>query len=183
VTSRVIACFRNSILDDVALSRSLFSKNLPPKELLPSFLAQILGAEVGDQDPANLVMERLAPCESLLLLDNFEPFLEQADWLGELLAAAPQLKLLITSQEPLRLQEEWILDLAGLETPREEIAVPEQAAGGRRQAAGGRQQAARFTEHRCPTNSSPAEKTIRLRQQQGLLQCPGAAGLSCAAGQ
>jgi DNA-binding SARP family transcriptional activator/predicted ATPase len=96
-------------------------------QLLPSFLAQILGAEVGDQEPSHVVMERLTPRESLLLLDNFEPFLEQADWLGELLAAAPQLKLLVTSQEPLRLQEEWILDLDGLETPQEEITVPEQA--------------------------------------------------------
>lgn len=97
-------------------------------QLLPSFLAQILGLEVGDQEPATLVMEWLAPRESLLLLDNFEPFVEQADWLGELLAAAPQLELLITSQEPLRLQEEWILDLDGLETPGEAVTDPEQAA-------------------------------------------------------
>jgi predicted ATPase len=46
----------------------------------------------------------LAPC--LLVLDNFEQVLEAAGEVQKLLAACPQLKILATSREPLRIRGE-----------------------------------------------------------------------------
>jgi predicted ATPase len=42
------------------------------------------------------------------------------DLLVELLQAAPQLKLLVTSREPLNLQEEWRYEVFGLPFPDQE---------------------------------------------------------------
>ncbi|MBN1966705.1 MAG: hypothetical protein JW910_18780, partial [Anaerolineae bacterium] len=53
----------------------------------------------------------------LLVLDNFEHLLDGAEHLPDLLAAAPGLKLLVTSREALRLQEEWLRPLTGLRAP------------------------------------------------------------------
>ncbi|MBI4675188.1 MAG: SARP family transcriptional regulator, partial [Chloroflexi bacterium] len=53
----------------------------------------------------------------LLVLDNFEELLEAAGLLAQLLDAAPQLKLLVTSREPLHLYAEWVLALHGLDKP------------------------------------------------------------------
>lgn len=53
----------------------------------------------------------------LLLLDNFEHLLEGATLLSDLLAAAPDLKLLTTSREVMNLQEEWLFPVQGLHYP------------------------------------------------------------------
>lgn len=55
----------------------------------------------------------------LLVLDNFEHLLECCDWLSELLRVAPSVILLVTSQERLRLQEEWLYPLQGLSFPED----------------------------------------------------------------
>jgi predicted ATPase/DNA-binding SARP family transcriptional activator len=90
--------------------------------LLPARLADALGvALAAQQDPAQQVAAFLRDRELLLVLDNFEPLLDAAAWLADLLAAAPQVKLLVASQEPLRLHEEWLVDLAGLTTPAEDL--------------------------------------------------------------
>lgn len=54
----------------------------------------------------------------LLVLDNFEHLIGAADTLGEILAAAPGVKMLVTSRERLNLQEEYILEIEGLDYPR-----------------------------------------------------------------
>lgn len=96
--------------------------------LLPARLADALGlALAAQQEPQQQVAAFLRDRELLLVLDNFEPLLDAAAWLAELLAAAPQVKLLVASQEPLRLHEEWLVDLAGLTTPTEDL-VDETAA-------------------------------------------------------
>lgn len=53
----------------------------------------------------------------LLLLDNYEQLLAGADVVSQLLNAAPQLKLLVTSRQPLGQPEEWLLPLEGLAVP------------------------------------------------------------------
>ncbi|MBC8075420.1 MAG: tetratricopeptide repeat protein, partial [Chloroflexales bacterium] len=53
----------------------------------------------------------------LVVLDNFEQLLEEANFVAELIAAAPGLRLLVTSREALNLHEEWFHPLDGLSFP------------------------------------------------------------------
>ncbi len=55
--------------------------------------------------------------EMLLLLDNFEHLINAAGLVSELLQAAPQVKVLATSRERLRLSGETVVILGGLEFP------------------------------------------------------------------
>ncbi len=63
---------------------------------------------------ADLLAGTLSGRELLLVLDNFEHVLAAAPLLSELLGAAPRLRILVTSQAPLRLAEEYTYALAGL---------------------------------------------------------------------
>ena len=86
-------------------------------------LAETLGLTLsGPEDPMSLIIDFVRDKEALLLLDNFEQLLTETDALARILAEAPAVKLLVTSQEALHLHEEWIFDLAGLSTPREDVA-------------------------------------------------------------
>ncbi|MCB0034623.1 MAG: hypothetical protein KDE51_11410, partial [Anaerolineales bacterium] len=51
----------------------------------------------------------------LIILDNCEQLAAGLTWLSTLLAAAPQVTLLVTSRERLQLAEEWIVPVAGLD--------------------------------------------------------------------
>jgi predicted ATPase len=73
--------------------------DLSDPDLVVSTVAQTLGA-TGDLTTA--VRDR----DALLLLDNAEHLLDSAAALSELLAAAPRLRLLVTSRAPLRLTGE-----------------------------------------------------------------------------
>jgi len=53
----------------------------------------------------------------LLMLDNFEHLIQQADLCSILLTTAPKVKLLVTSREALSLQEAWFYPLFGLALP------------------------------------------------------------------
>ncbi len=54
----------------------------------------------------------------LLVLDNAEHLVPAvAEWLAELLPAAPRVKLLVTSRERLRLPQAWTLEIGGLPYP------------------------------------------------------------------
>ena len=63
----------------------------------------------------------------LLLLDNFEHLLEGAPLVTDILQAAPQVKVLVTSQEKLNLSGETVFTLSGLHFPTWE--TPEDALG------------------------------------------------------
>jgi predicted ATPase/DNA-binding SARP family transcriptional activator len=63
------------------------------------------------------LLRYLQPRAMLLLLDAFEHVLDTATLLGELLAAAPGLSLLVTSREALRIQWEQRFPLDGLALP------------------------------------------------------------------
>lgn len=54
---------------------------------------------------------------ALLVLDNYEHLLDSATLVSEILAAAPSVKLIVTSRERLHLVEEWALEVGGLEYP------------------------------------------------------------------
>jgi predicted ATPase/DNA-binding CsgD family transcriptional regulator len=53
----------------------------------------------------------------LLVLDNFEHLLSGVEIVGDILAAAPAVKIVVTSREVLNLQEEWLWPVAGMDYP------------------------------------------------------------------
>ena len=98
---------------------------LPSVDLVAPAIAGALGfsAEGGVDLPAR-VLEELRQKDLLLLLDSFEPVMEAAPFVGELLAACPGLKVMVTSREPLNLRGER-------RVPVPPLAVPDRPAAGR----------------------------------------------------
>lgn len=72
-----------------------------------------------DNSPLAQISHFLHHKTTLLILDNLEQLLACAADLSDLLAAAPGLKLLVTSREVLNLQEEWLYPIAGLPIPND----------------------------------------------------------------
>lgn len=71
----------------------------------------------GATEPKQRLLSFLREKELLLVLDNVEGLLDAASLFSELLRAAPDVKLLVTSRERLNLQAEWAFKLDGLEVP------------------------------------------------------------------
>jgi predicted ATPase/DNA-binding XRE family transcriptional regulator len=83
---------------------------------IPQALFQALHLPLAGTDPPMLQAQRLlGRRQMLLILDNFEQLIDGATLLSELLAAAPQLKLLVTSRERLNLAEEWLFPVPELD--------------------------------------------------------------------
>jgi predicted ATPase/DNA-binding SARP family transcriptional activator len=86
--------------------------------LIVSGIAQVLGVrESGSRPLRELLDEHLRAREILLLLDNFEQLLPAAPLVSELMAAAPGLKVLVTSRAVLRLRWEQELPVLPLALP------------------------------------------------------------------
>jgi class 3 adenylate cyclase len=75
-------------------------------------IAEALGVSSKDERGAfDVVSEHLRRRKLLLVLDNLEHLLPAAQQISELIAAAPSLHVLATSQAPLRIQGESLLPL------------------------------------------------------------------------
>jgi len=88
----------------------------------PALLGTAIAENLADFRPGagrreEQLLDFLAEREMLLVLDNFEQLVEGADFLGQILEAAPQVKLLVTSRVRLQLAEEWVYDLDRLPLP------------------------------------------------------------------
>jgi len=94
---------------------------LADPDLLPHAVAQPLGLSVEPGEAGlRALVDTLAPRQMLLVLDNCEHLLEAvAELVERLLRAAPALRILATSQEPLRLQAEQQYRLEPLAVPRD----------------------------------------------------------------
>ncbi len=75
-------------------------------------------------DPKTQLFSYLKEKQALLLTDNLEHLLAEPgiELLAELLANAPQVKLLVTSRESLGLQGEWAFEVQGLPIPESRYA-------------------------------------------------------------
>jgi len=104
--------------------------DLAQSSLLAPLLAEALGVSLSSQqtDPFQAVVDFLCPLELLLVLDNLEQLAGDLDWLVQILQEAPGVKVMVTSQSPLHLHEEWLVDLAGLSAPGEDEEVETEAA-------------------------------------------------------
>ncbi len=97
-------------------------------ELLPTTLADAMDLNLnGRQDPTTQLGHFLRDKEMLLVLDNFEHLLKtphSTNILTRLLQAAPDIKFLITSRQPLQIEAEHRFDVAGLPFPVNSIQYP-----------------------------------------------------------
>ncbi len=71
----------------------------------------------GERTPQAQLLDWLHPRTMLLVLDNLEHLLACVPFLLEILHAAPRVQLLVTSREPLNVQAEDLIRLAGLPVP------------------------------------------------------------------
>ena len=92
---------------------------LRPELVLPT-IASVLGlAEAGPATPERLVAA-LASKNLLLLLDNCEHVIDAAAQMAEaMLRAAPTMRVIATSREPLRVEGEWVYPIPPLAVPPE----------------------------------------------------------------
>ena len=67
--------------------------------------------------PQVQLLDWLRPRHALLVIDNFEQILAAAPLLVEVLQAAPQVVILVTSREPLNVQAEDLIHVTGLPVP------------------------------------------------------------------
>jgi predicted ATPase/DNA-binding winged helix-turn-helix (wHTH) protein len=94
-------------------------------------VATALGIAAGRRDPLAGLCEAVAPLRLLLVLDNAEHVLaEVARVVDALHRAAPDVRVVTTSQAPLRLSAEYAVRLGGLALPPPGASVPEAAATG-----------------------------------------------------
>lgn len=103
---------------------SLAAVNAEEPDALPSALAAALQIPMAAGDLRRQVIAYLRQRETLLILDNLEHLLDDTGWLTELLAAAPDLKILATSRERLNVQAEQVVELGGLSMPAAGDADP-----------------------------------------------------------
>lgn len=73
-------------------------------DLVPSAVAQVLSVkEEPGRKISEAIVRRVRDATLLLILDNFEQVLPAASFVGEMLQAAPRLRILVTSRAPLRI--------------------------------------------------------------------------------
>ncbi len=86
----------------------------------------------GGSTPIVQLFNYLQEKEMLIILDDFEQFLadadspnahhfETVDVVAQILESAPLVKVMVTSRERLNLQEEWLFSLQGMSFPAEEM--------------------------------------------------------------
>lgn len=96
--------------------------------LVTAAVISALGVPALAADPMRGLLAYLRGRRLLLLLDNCEHLIEASAVLAEtLLTGAPDVHLLITSREPLRIQGEWVQRLGSLQVPptRPQLTVQE----------------------------------------------------------
>ncbi|MDF0516957.1 winged helix-turn-helix domain-containing protein [Bradyrhizobium yuanmingense] len=91
---------------------------------VPAMVASSLGLQVRSNDPTSSLATFLRDRRMLLILDCCEPVIEAAAALaGRLYHAAPQLHILATSRELLRVEGEFMYRLPPLPSPPEKAAL------------------------------------------------------------
>lgn len=95
-------------------------------DLVVSMVAQALGLSSGGSDPLLALVAALKPLQVLIVIDNAEHLLDAVARLAQAVATgAPDVRLLITSQLPLRLPHERVFRLGPLSVPETGVTVAE----------------------------------------------------------
>ena len=91
--------------------------------LVASTIAATLGLDLGEGRSATDLAARMAPLEALLVIDNCEHLVEAVSEVVErIVAGAPQVRVLATSQELLKVAGEHVFRLETLSVPEAETA-------------------------------------------------------------
>lgn len=93
-------------------------------ELVVGTIAQSMGlGEAGGRRALDVLLNFVQPRQALIVLDNCEHLLRPASQVAaEILRAAPQVKVLATTREPLRLQGEVVWPVPPLQIPDDDTA-------------------------------------------------------------
>jgi predicted ATPase/DNA-binding SARP family transcriptional activator len=87
-------------------------------------IADVFNLSFYTTEPKQPLLDYLREKVLLLILDNFEQLLLPSaggiELIAEILQMTPTVKLLVTSHEPLNLQEEWVYPVAGLSFPEDQ---------------------------------------------------------------
>jgi predicted ATPase/DNA-binding SARP family transcriptional activator len=92
------------------------------EDVVPTMADALHFTFFGATDPRVQLLDYLSQKQLLLVVDNFEHLLTEADVLSDIVRLAPEVRLLVTSRARLQLQEEWIYEVPGLGYPRAEDA-------------------------------------------------------------
>jgi predicted ATPase len=103
---------------------SVMLASVRDSDLVLQSIMQILYIQSSpDSSPAQSLIAYLRHKKLLLILDNFEQVTDAAKQVGELLAAAPGLKILVTSRAVLRLSGEHEFEVPPLSIPEPDMVV------------------------------------------------------------
>ena len=98
---------------------------LTSAEFIVTSISDVLHlSSYGNPDVRTQLLAYLQNKYLLLVLDNFEHLLDGTELLLEILEVAPNVNLLVTSRERLRLREEWVIDVHGLPFPQQADTAP-----------------------------------------------------------
>jgi len=89
-----------------------------PEHLVSTLADNINFTFSGSEDPQKELLNYLAEKNMLLILDNFEHLIQEANLLSDILKSAPNLTIIATSRERLRLRGEHIFEVEGMILPR-----------------------------------------------------------------
>src|SRR6516225_8967338 len=96
--------------------------SLPDPDLVPSAIGTVLGISLSGANPISALAAWLRDKQMLIVLDNCEHVIGAVAPLAEaILKAAPQIRILVTSREPLRAEGERLHRLASLELPPDSV--------------------------------------------------------------
>ena len=94
------------------------------RDQLQATIATALGLQhhLGGNTGQN-ILKTLAGKKALLVIDGFEPYLSETEFLLELLRTADQLKIIVTSRQKLNYQAACYFNIGGLPFP-EKVGRP-----------------------------------------------------------
>ncbi|MFI8912758.1 ATP-binding protein [Streptomyces sp. NPDC053513] len=120
---RVAEAARHSFPDGVWLVELA---DLADPSLLAETVAEHLGLhEHGARPSLDVIIDRLEPCEALLVIDNCEHLIDHcALFVAAVVRACPQVRVLATSRQSLGIQGETVLPVAPLHVPDPEGRIP-----------------------------------------------------------
>lgn len=85
--------------------------------LVPAIAGAVGFTLRGQDEPRVQLLDHVKSKHQLIVLDNFEHVVDGALFVSDLLAAAPGIKVIVTTREALAISEEWVFPVPGMRIP------------------------------------------------------------------